>query len=616
MFCLERHNLINGFLGKIRANKVAVGILLVSLGLNFYGINWGLPYPAPPVWDVTETSGEDTTTVGTTLDIETALQQETDRDEEDGKWRPWQYGVSPITPLAAAKERFSWGRWSSRVFTYPLAHYMILAMSYTPYVAYLFLSGGFVASPAPGYPYGLSDPILSLTVFELITRGVSAVMGTGIVLSSFLIVKEMFDHRAAIFSAIIVAFSYPLIFYAHVANLDIPYIFWFFWALYAFVLAIKRQQAKYYLFFGALAALSFATKDQVYALLFILAVPLVWLHYRHHHPEEKFSLIQFVKTLWHRELIYGLVGFVVTFAISNNLIFNMPRAVLHYTKITTINRAFDRYLDPSVPFDHYLLFRQTLYFLFHSYGAPVFVICLIGLVYALYVSPKNSFLLFLPAIVYYALFIVMSAFYVHPRHVIPIAIILAFFGGKFLADVTRSKKLPGGAVYAALSLIFVYSFLYALGVGLSFVKDTRRMAGTWIADNIESGATIEVYTSRFVPYSLYNSPYQVSLLTFGGQTYAQDLNIRQPDYIILTENVYRANSDQRERENFSEALATNNNLRMLVAGELGYKLQADYESTLSWAPWQNDPDMFLMHNPRIMVFERRTGSVLSNSALD
>jgi hypothetical protein len=133
----------------------AWGIVALSLLLNTLGLWYGLPYPRPPQWL-----------------------------PDDAQTRIWTHDtIGPVGPLAAARDKFSWGRWSQQDFVRPLAHYMLLAAAYSPYIGYLFLSGGFEAEPTPAYPYGLSDPTTALTVLTLISRAVSALMGTGIVYS-------------------------------------------------------------------------------------------------------------------------------------------------------------------------------------------------------------------------------------------------------------------------------------------------------------------------------------------------------------------------------------------------------------------------------------------------
>ncbi len=111
-------------------------LLLLSLVLNTIGITWGLPNYA-------------------------------DRAQDS---------VALMT-LKGLPKGFSNG-WESR---YPPMHLFTLAASYAPYLGYLMLSGQ-LQEPSRIFPYGLTDPLSSLTHLILIARVVSVLMGVGIVL--------------------------------------------------------------------------------------------------------------------------------------------------------------------------------------------------------------------------------------------------------------------------------------------------------------------------------------------------------------------------------------------------------------------------------------------------
>jgi hypothetical protein len=241
----------------LRIDRPIVGILALSLILNTVGISYGLPYPAPAEW----LPPGDNSVIWTSDTI------------------------APIGPLAAAKDLFSWGPWSRSEYTYPLAHYILLSVTYAPCMAYWVLTGDFQRPTGPGYPYGFANPTRALTVLTVLTRAVAAAMGTGIVLATYQIGKEVFGRRAGIFAALSMAVCNLLIFYAHTENVDVPYVFWSMLALWAYVRLVRVGQLKHYALLGILMALASATKVQAYGLFLLLPVPVVLAHFRHHHRD-------------------------------------------------------------------------------------------------------------------------------------------------------------------------------------------------------------------------------------------------------------------------------------------------------------------------------------------
>ena len=556
-------------INKLHVNKPLVGILLLSLFLNSLGMWYGLPYPPPPAW------------------------------VPDGEHGPiWVFDtIGPVGPLAAAKDGFSWGRWSQRSTTYPLAHYMLLAIFYAPYVGYLFLSGGFESTPSPGYPYGLSDPTTALTVLTLIGRAVAALMGTGIVLSTYLIAREFFDRKAALFSALSVALCSLLIFYAHTTNLDGPYVFWFMLALWAYVRLVKNGHLKYYILLGVFAAIAIATKDQAYGLFLLFPFTILWAHFRHH-GHSALNARELIRLLFHRNVVLLVLSFLVAFALANNLLLNFPRFVLHMKTISGIP-SMDRYLNRTSLADHLRLFGLTSSYLRRSMGLPILVVNMAGLIYCIFHFRRPTWLLSAPLISYYFVIVYTTLFYVHARHVLPLAVILSIFGGKMSLDLMTSKRVPSWLSRAFLALVFTYSMLYGLNADLTLMFDSRHTAGQWMEKNVPKGARIEVYSLPiFLPR--YLQDYHVHQVEFGSD-YLSDLQLRRPDYVVVTEQQYRGNADQVEADRFLLASRENQNLPALLSGELGYQLQAEFKFKLhDWF----FPDMFYGQNPRILIFKR------------
>lgn len=551
--------------------------ILVALGLflDLYGIWWGLPYP-PGVNPIDASWALDT--------------------------------IAPVQPLAAAKEGFSWGMWLSHEFTYPLGHYMVLAASYAPYVGYLYLSGGLGGASNADYPYGLTDPVTALTTFTLIARIVSAMMATGIVWITFLIVRELFERRAAFFAALIVAVCYPLIFYAHGTSLDVPYVFWTVLALYAYTLVMNVGYPRHYLALGIFAGMALATKDQAYALLIMLPLPVLWFHYRRRASTavnrrcwtEHLNFANLVQSVKGKEIPLGIGGFAVTYVVANNLLLNFPRFVLH-TRALIARRGYDRVLDPTTLEGHVRLFLETLSYLARSMNLPLCVLSLVGLAYCLYRYPRRSWPYLVPLASYYGLFIAGSAFYVHSRHVVPLAILLAFSGGKMLSDLVADRRLHRGLRYGFVGVLFIYSLVYGFSQDLTLINDPRAQAHDWIQAHVPPGSVIEVYSlSTFLPH--FSSAYHIQKVDFAENGNAQDLRARHPDYIVVTEHEYRISADYDEGEALARELRDKSYLSGLWNGSLGYELAVSFKYKLhDWF----FADIIYAQNPRNLVFQQK-----------
>src|SRR6185436_9423160 len=98
-------------------------------------------------------------------------------------------------------------------------------------------------------------------LLRLLFRFVSLSMGVGIVLMVFVCASYLYDRWSAVVAATLAALSMPMVYHAKIANLDVPYVFWFTISLASFLrLAIEESPIDYILFAFA-ATLAVCTKD-------------------------------------------------------------------------------------------------------------------------------------------------------------------------------------------------------------------------------------------------------------------------------------------------------------------------------------------------------------------
>lgn len=378
--------------------------------------------------------------------------------------------IVPFHVLEAIHKRFSHGWFDA----YPPVHHLTLAVICAPFLAYILLSGG-LKEPSQIFPFGLTDPLFTLTTVILIARMVSVLMGVGIVFLVYRLVCELFDKRSALFSALIVALAYPLVFYSHQANVDVPYIFWMLLALYHFLQVLKQGDLKSYIWFALLSTLTICTKDQAYGLFLLSPLPILWRRFvdNAQSPPPRPS---WLGVLVDRRHLIAIIVAIATFVVAHNLLFNFSGFINHLELISSPGQS-NPHQYQIAPFERLRILWQTISFLASGFTLPLFGVCLAGSIYCSFKYPKYTLPLLFLAASYYLLFINYVLF-VHLRYILPIGIIMAFFGGKWLADIWFQKrwKTP---LRAAICLAFVYALLFPIQLDVLFLKTrgTRRKRG-------------------------------------------------------------------------------------------------------------------------------------------
>jgi 4-amino-4-deoxy-L-arabinose transferase-like glycosyltransferase len=393
--------------------------------------------------------------------------------------------LAPFTMLEAAYHHFSNG-WYSR---YPPVHIAILTLFCAPLMGYLLLSGG-LKNATKAFPFGLVDPLASLSQVILISRIVSVLMGVTIVLCVYLIVRELFDRRAALFSALIVALSYPMVYYAHTANADVPYLFWALLSIYSYLQILKYGPLKHYILFALFATLSICTKDQAYGLFLFSPLPILWIRFTEPRSASQRQL-PLVEVLFDRRLKLAALVAMATFALAHNLLFNFSGFLKHVEMITgPVSEPYAEYA-PTLLGQLRLLWATVLQ-LASSLTPPFAVLCLVGSVYCALRFPRYSLPLLVLAASYY-LTLISVVRYVPLRFVLPLSMIIAFFGGRLLADVW--DKAPWKTLTrAAICLAFAYAAVFPIQLDLLLIGESRYAAEQWMQEHFKKGALVETFT--------------------------------------------------------------------------------------------------------------------------
>ena len=184
----------------IESFKYIFAILLLSLSLNLWGINWGLP----------------------------------------NTWHP-----DEITPRAMAM--FDNRTLNPHYFAYGSIHY------------YQIIFFAVIPEKVLNKVMPLDDTTQNNVVIVL-SRALSGLMGTGIVFMTFLLAKALFNEQAALFSSLLLTVSMGFVGLSHFATTEMPSIFWFTFSCLMSTYASIHKTRKWYFLAGLFSGFAAAVK--------------------------------------------------------------------------------------------------------------------------------------------------------------------------------------------------------------------------------------------------------------------------------------------------------------------------------------------------------------------
>lgn len=459
--------------------------------------------------------------------------------------------IVPAKVLEAIAARFSQG-WH---YKYPPFHFYLLALFYSPILLLDSLN--------------LVD-ITRLETYQVlfyIGRVLSVIFALGLLFLIYRCGQELYSKKAALFAAAIAALNCTFFYYAKLANLEAPYLFWVVLSFLFYLKILKFQRLQDYWLFSITAAIAVCTKDQAYGFYLLTPLFLIWQHHRVLKQQHK--TITFKDSLLHPKIIGSLIIGLTMFALLHNLLFNLEGFIKHVEVITLGKGSIDPRYSQNL-WGQLKMFRDSLTNLRFAMGWPLYGICLIGLANHLRHPQKKPLLnaFFVPILSYY-LFYICVVWYSNIRYLIPIAIVLSFFGGQFLADFLTPAKKFFKAKLILIGAILLYTFAYSFTLNVLMVQDSRYMVEAWMKQHIPPTAFI---------LGSGDDKYLPRLEGFNSQTLRKptlaDLPTLDPDYIILSSgyDIRRFRPNTPEHEFLSQLLAEN----------LGYQLAFQYKSTPNW----------------------------------
>ena len=473
---------------------------------------------------------------------------------------------------------------------YPPLHYAVLSAAGAPV---LFLSSLGLVDLQMAVPYVRATP--SYVALVLIGRLVSLALGAATVGVVYRCGLELCGRRGAAFAALTTALMVPFAYYSKMANLDVPYLFWFAVSLFAYIRIVKRHDRRDYLLFAASAALAVCTKDQAYGL-YVLTAPAILVARWHRWRKVGGPVVQ---VLVDRTTMLAAGVAAGIFIVADNLVFNFSGFVEHVRVL--VGPASSSYqMFPGTAAGQIQMAWAAMRELRYMFGWPLVTIVAVGVVRGMGGSTAGPLLRWLavPAVSYYAVFIGV-VLYFFDRFLMPIGLVLSLFAGcwleQFLAPAVRARRVRLALVAAA----FAYSVVYVAAVDYALTSDSRYAATRWMRARVGPNQVIG---------SLGPIEYVMLADRFAWQPIetVEDVAATQPKFIVLdTEAVARLPTFHPGRAMRAA----------LLDGRAGYRLALRFRSPSVPLPGRhpdlgdrrrNTPQMstLSMINPTMEIFER------------
>ncbi len=384
--------------------------------------------------------------------------------------------LEPVDVLIGLRERFA-GGWHMK---YPPLQLYLMSVAYVP--VFGFIGAGVLESGEPAV----------YTTLIVINRALTVAMSVGTTALAYVCGRMLAGPRAGALGALVWCLVLPLTYYAKLANLDVPYTFWFALSLVGYIRAVTHGAVRDLVLFGGSAAAAVVTKDQAYGLYLLPALHIAWTRLR----AAGDGLSAAARTLGDRALLAGTAAGIIVFAAAHNVVFNWSGFHEHVKLITGGASSDYRMVDSLSLGGQGWLLARTLEQVGWSMSIPGALIAIAGIAAAIRGRTGESrrlLTLFVPAISYYVTFIAVVG-YVYDRFLLPICLVLAIFAGSWLDRVWP----PGARQWktAAVLVLFVFMSWRTSSIDLLMGADRRYAADDWLRTNLPAGSLVAVLEWR------------------------------------------------------------------------------------------------------------------------
>ncbi len=467
---------------------------------------------------------------------------------------------------------------------YPWWHYAVLAVPMAGFEAAERLGVLVAGGPA------------SWAAQLLVMRAVSVLMGLGTLVAAFLCGVEILGARRAALAPLALLLTPLFVFYGKTANLDVPSLCWFAWAMVAFLRIVRGGRVRDYVWLGIASAGAVATKDQAYASLALVAVAAVAVAARREPARRWWARLG--RAMAGKPVLAAAASSLAAFALMHNAVFNLSGAVAHFRLLVTLG---DLAIVPPTAAGYAELAGLTLALFRWALGWPLFALAVAGIASAA-ARPERRWQLWLLAVPlsFHLLFTCVTR-YVNDRYLFGGIFVLTLFAAAACADVmgaSRRRPLARFAVAAAC----VYSLLYAASINVMATLDSRHAVRAWLAAHTRQGSVVALVGGPYLPAV----PPPARSVTVEASVEA--VRRASPDLVVL--NARFAKRYEQTRAPEGRAL-----LRALADGTLGYEEVLRYRAPIPWwallqyaAPMRADDESPLTNldkvNPEMAVYRR------------
>lgn len=509
----------------------------------------------------------------------------------------WDFAQDSVVPLGRFAQINAAGDAVTQ-YRYPPLHLLLLKAAFAPVRLAVNL--------------GRFNEKTSDTLFVLAARLISAAMAIGTLRLLILIGKRLWNEHVGLLAATLFLLSPATLYYAKNANLDIPYVFWLAWTLLIYVRILQEDRPRDYLWLGLFAALAVCTKDQAYAFLVLMPVPLIMNLWRQRRANTASG------TAW-KNLAVGFLAFALPFVLIHNILFDPQGFWLHLKTITGPGSEGWRECARG-PSGQLRLLSQSILRLMDAWTPAGLILTAIGLWVSLRPGNKHPArrALLVPAISYY-LFFPCVVGYIYTRFMLPVLLVLALFAAAATLRLWQQKH--AGRIAAAMLVGWIA--LAGLSVNIVMRHYSRYDAQKWLERNCTAQTSIYYpHEGDALNMPRFNEPLDAKPLVYTRASVPFETALRkiQPDILILSldtdhphgtrclrlasigRRALRKCAFGKTSEPKPETDAQTTFSEKMISGKLGYKIAARFTSPA--APGWFIPEVAESLNRTIFVMTR------------
>lgn len=491
------------------------------------------------------------------------------------------YGWAPdeLTPghVNDALDRHFTGGWAG---IYPPLHYAVLAGFSAPF--HLLALAGLIDR----------DHLYVHTAIFVVQRLVSVVMALG-TLGLLYAIGSTITPRAGAFAAAVVSVALPFAYYAKLANVDIPYLFWFTLSMLFYVRMHSTSSTADFLLFVATGMAAICTKDQAYGFYVLPALGVVFSAFSRREAGSS------ARGLPRRRVLAAMILLALAaLLVLDNVVLNFAGFIEHLRVITGPGSQDFRMYDRTLG-GHLSMLRDAVWQMGGVMSWPLFLAAVVATIGAWRARVTTVRLLLLPLLSYYVTFISVVGYHYDRFFLGPVIILAVATGWWFDAWLAPERKARTARV-AVAGCAFAFAFTRVAALDALMMFDSRYGAEDWLLQHAPADARIAA-SGHYLPR--------------GGRLFwtllPQDpeaLARVRPDFVIVNVGSNRRWGANSEPAQFYAALTH--------GGSPLYRLVFRSRTSLAWSPLQlehrfadveEDPHTNLDKvNPLIEIYARDT----------